>query len=725
MSEVTIDHLPIPHHVKQVMLEKRIEKLWPPQVEAINAGLLDGQSITVSAPTSSGKTLIAELMITKILLEKGGKALYLVPLRALAAQKLEELKKWEEIGLSVASSTGDFDRYDKWLADYDIVVLTYEKCDSILRRRATESWIAETSVVVADEIHLVGDPSRGPTLEVVLTRLKKINPKIRFLSLSATISNASQIADWLSSRLVVSDWRPVPLRQGVYYDGSIHFATGDTVSVERTGGEPVVDLALDAVRNGGQVLVFASTRKQAESVAKKLAGKLSLSEAEKKELNQLSKTLGSYDELGPTYDELSSLIKSGVAFHHAGLSYDARTLVEQAFMTRKLKILASTTTLAAGLNLPARRVIIYDITRYEQGFGRVRIPVLEYHQMAGRAGRPGFDPYGEAVLIAHRTDEVDELLEEYVRSKPEPAEPRLLNELSLLPHVLSNVTSGYAVDERRLREFFAETYSGTFSSKPLLGKLISRSLRFLLDNDFLVDEGGLLLPTAFGKKTSEVYFHPYTAILVKKAAHYTVGRLDRHNLHLVCLSVEVPKPRLGAREKEDLSYEIDQEEDELPVPLEEYVDTMMDLSPDPYEEYMGAWKAAKVLERWCNELSEAKIEEALGVQPGDLYQLYTTASWVSRGIASLFQTLKSDKNLVKTYAELSVRLESGVKSELIPLVSLSGIGRVRARQLYNSGIRTLKDVAEAPIEKLTQLRGVTTQLAMRIKEQASKLSSLG
>ncbi|MEM3795181.1 MAG: helix-hairpin-helix domain-containing protein, partial [Thermoprotei archaeon] len=249
--------------------------------------------------------------------------------------------------------------------------------------------------------------------------------------------------------------------------------------------------------------------------------------------------------------------------------------------------------------------------------------------------------------------------------------------------------------------------------------------RFLLDNDFLVDEGGLLLPTAFGKKTSEVYFHPYTAILVKKAAHYTVGRLDRHNLHLVCLSVEVPKPRLGAREKEDLSYEIDQEEDELPVPLEEYVDTMMDLSPDPYEEYMGAWKAAKVLERWCNELSEAKIEEALGVQPGDLYQLYTTASWVSRGIASLFQTLKSDKNLVKTYAELSVRLESGVKSELIPLVSLSGIGRVRARQLYNSGIRTLKDVAEAPIEKLTQLRGVTTQLAMRIKEQASKLSSLG
>jgi len=172
-----------------------------------------------------------------------------------------------------------------------------------------------------------------------------------------------------------------------------------------------------------------------------------------------------------------------------------------------------------------------------------------------------------------------------------------------------------------------------------------------------------------------------------------------------------------------LSYEIDQEEDELPVSLEEYVETMMDLSPDPYEEYLGAWKAAKVLEWWVNEVSEAKIEEAIGVQPGDLYQLYTTASWVSRGIASLFQTLKSDRSLVKAYTDLSVRLESGVKSELLPLVGLRGIGRVRARQLYNSGIRTLKDVAEAPVERLTQLRGVTTQLALSIKEQASKLSS--
>jgi len=219
MSELTIDRLPIPPQVKEVMYERHIEKLWPPQVESIKAGLLDGESMTVSAPTSSGKTLIAELMITKVLLEKGGKALYLVPLRALAAQKLEELKKWERLGIRVASSTGDFDRYDKWLADYDIVVLTYEKCDSILRRRATESWVTETNVVVADEVHLVGDRSRGPPLEVVLTRLKKINPEIRFLSLSATISNASQIARWLSSKLVVSDWRPVPLKQGVYYGG--------------------------------------------------------------------------------------------------------------------------------------------------------------------------------------------------------------------------------------------------------------------------------------------------------------------------------------------------------------------------------------------------------------------------------------------------------------------------------------------------------------------------
>jgi helicase len=721
MTEV--EKLPLPPQVKQVLYEKGITKLWPPQADALKAGLVDGESITVSAPTSSGKTLIAELMITKRLLEGGGKALYLVPLKALASQKLEEFKKWEKTGLKVASSTGDFDRYDRWLADYDIIILTYEKCDSILRRRATESWVAETSIVVADEVHLLGDRSRGPTLEVVLTRLKKISPDVRFLALSATISNAAQIARWLSSKLVVSDWRPVPLRQGVYHKGLIRFEDGDTLNVDQKSGEPVVDLTLDSLKTGGQVLVFSSTRKQAEGVAKKFVGKLSLTEEEKDELDELARFIGSREESGPTHAELSSLVRSGVAFHHAGLSYEARTALEQGFLKRKIKVLASTTTLAAGLNLPARRVIVYDVTRYESGLGRVRIPVLEYHQMAGRAGRPGLDPYGEAVLIAKREDEVEELLDEYVRSEPEPAEPQLLDELVLLPHVLSTVSSGYAVDGDKLREFFSETFSGSMSSAPSLSRMISRSLKFLVDNGFLMDEDDYLLPTAFGKKTSDVYFHPYTALLVKKAVDYHADNVDRHSLHLVCLSVEVPKLRLNMKEKEELTYEIDQEEDDLPISLEEYVDTMVDLSPDPYEDYLGAWKAAKVLEAWCNEVAEAKIEEMAGVQPGDLYQLYTTASWVSRAVASVLQSLKAQGSLVKAYMDLGVRLESGVKAELLPLVSLRGIGRVRARQLYNQGIRTLRDVAEAPIDRLTRLKGVTTQLALSIKEEAAKLSS--
>lgn len=722
MNSDKVEDLPIPEEVKRVLREHGIERLWPPQLDAVRAGLLEDQSLTVSAPTSSGKTLIAELMITKHLLERGGKALYLVPLKALASQKLEELKKWEGLGLHVTSSTGDFDKHDRWLADYDIVVLTYEKCDSILRRRATEPWLSEVAVVVADEVHLVGDRSRGPTLEVVLTRLKKINQKTRFLSLSATISNAKDVASWLSSKLIVSDWRPVPLRQGVYYDGTILFSDGQRLNVEKKSGDPVVDLALDSIRGGGQVLIFASTRRQAESVAKKFLGKLNLAADEKSQLAKLAEDISSQGDLGPTHEELAALVKWGVGFHHAGLTYEARSLIEKAFLNRKIKVLASTTTLAAGLNLPARRVIVYDVTRYEPGLGRTRIPALEFHQMAGRAGRPGLDPYGEALLIAKNPDDIDELFESYIHSHPEPAEPQLLDELAMLPHVLSNVASGYAVDEQGLIDFFSQTFSGSLSSKQVVAREIKRSLRFLIENGFLVDDGGYMLPTAFGKKTSEVYFHPYTAILVKKALNFR-PKLERHSLHLVCLSVEIPKPKLTMRERDDLSYEIDQEEDFLPVPLEEYVETTMDFSRDPYEDYLGAWKAAKVLEEWCNEVSEAKIEEELGVQPGDLYQLYTTAAWVSRGISSLLQALRAKRELVEAYAQLSLRLESGVKAELLPLVSLKGIGRVRARQLYNSGIRTLRDVVQAPIEKLTQLRGVSTQLAQSIKEQAAKLLS--
>ena len=170
-----IAELPVPEPVKEILLNLGIAELFPPQEETIRAGVLEGKNIVLASPTASGKTLIAELCGLKHVLEKNGKVIYLSPLRALASEKFEEFRKYSSIRkpdgrkVSVGISTGDFDTADKWLERYDIIVTTNEKADSLLRHRA--KWMDDISLVVADEVHLLNDAGRGPTLEVVLARL--------------------------------------------------------------------------------------------------------------------------------------------------------------------------------------------------------------------------------------------------------------------------------------------------------------------------------------------------------------------------------------------------------------------------------------------------------------------------------------------------------------------------------------------------------------------------
>ncbi|KXB01547.1 hypothetical protein AKJ44_02400, partial [candidate division MSBL1 archaeon SCGC-AAA261F17] len=206
----------LPEEVTEVLEESGITELYPPQAKAIEKGVLDGKSLTFAIPTAAGKTLVAELCMLKSILEEGGKCLYVVPLRALASEKFEEFKgKYESLGVEVGVATGDYDVSGSELARYDILVATSEKVDSLLRHKA--KWLADLStVVVFDEIHLINDPGRGPTLEVLAARLRQLNPDLQVLGLSATISNSSSIADWLSAQHVRSEWRPVPLKEGVY-----------------------------------------------------------------------------------------------------------------------------------------------------------------------------------------------------------------------------------------------------------------------------------------------------------------------------------------------------------------------------------------------------------------------------------------------------------------------------------------------------------------------------
>ena len=203
------------------ILEKDITKLRPAQEKAIKKGLLERKNLLVCTPTASGKTLIAELAALKSIIEGNGKAIYIVPLKALASEKYKDFKKKYDGIAKVALSIGDIDSSDSYLVDYDLIITTSEKLDSLIRHHAP--WLSLISTIIIDEIHLLNDPGRGPTLEILITILRQLLNKAQIIALSATIGNPEELSEWLKAELVIDDWRPVKLHKGVYLDGDIEF----------------------------------------------------------------------------------------------------------------------------------------------------------------------------------------------------------------------------------------------------------------------------------------------------------------------------------------------------------------------------------------------------------------------------------------------------------------------------------------------------------------------
>src|SRR5574338_1396962 len=477
-----IEDLGIPIPAQEFLTDQKITKLYPPQADAVKAGLLEGQNILVAAPTASGKTLIAMLAMMQHLSTKQGKIVYLTPLRALASEKHAEFKKMEKMDwgkkIKAAISTGDFDSVDKESENADIIVLTNEKMDLLIRHGV--DWIDKIGLVIADEIHLIGDKDRGPTLEIIMTKLKELESKPQLVGLSATITNYDDIAEWLGCKLVSSDWRPVPLTEGIFDGGTVLWNNGDVDEIESSIRGPPIDLCLDTIKNGGQSLVFAETRTRSASLATKGADAVLkfLSESEKKHLEETSQKLLDNNEHTDMVKTLSALLKKGVGFHHAGLNQNCRQIIETEFRSGKIKLLASTPTLAAGVNLPARRVIISNINRYDAKFGTNKpISILEYKQLCGRAGRPQYDKFGEAIIIGNSNS--DELIDYYVNGTPEPIISKLTDDRALRSHVLSLVATSPGIKKDEILDFFSETLAGSQIRKPTIKFKIQITLDYL------------------------------------------------------------------------------------------------------------------------------------------------------------------------------------------------------------------------------------------------------
>ena len=690
--------------ILKIIKKQGIEELNPPQKKALKKGLLDGKNLVIASPTASGKTLISEMAMLNHV-KNDGKCIYIVPLKALASEKYDEFKeKYENLGIKVAMTTGDLDSSEKWLGNYDIIITTSEKLDSLLRHSA--KWIKDISLVVTDEIHLLNDPKRGPTLEIVLTKLKNMC-NAQFLSLSATINNVDELADWLSAEYVKSDYRPIDLYKGTYHPDELNLEGKKRQKIKKDK-KSTLALCKDTLKKKKQALIFRSTRRNAESTAKKLSKNLNL---KSKDLVVLSKKIKNALS-SPTKQckKLAKCIEGGAAFHHAGLVYKQRKLIEDAFKKGHIKFIAATPTLAAGINLPAFRVIIRDQKRFD-GYGMNYISVLEIQQMQGRAGRPKYDTEGEAILIAKNKNDAKKLWEKYIEGEPEPIFSKLAVEPVLRMHVLALIAENVCESDRQLKTFFDKTFFAHQYDdlSELHSKLenVTQKLKeynFLEKGDDFIKEGfepafdlekeKPLKATQLGKRVAQLYIDP-------KSANYLIKNMgkkkDFEYLQMINSTLEM-KPLLRVKGKEESELEERVEDKNIKTP---------EVWSIEYEEFLKKFKTSLLLEAWINEKKEDYILENFKVAPGGLYYKKKNAEWLFYAAKELALILNK-KEMANEMNKMLLRIKHGVKQKLLPLIRIKNVGRIRARKLYKNGIKTRSQLKRSKLKLLERMFGKKT-----------------
>jgi len=692
---VKIDELPINKGIKETLKRKGIKELYPPQAKALPIAL-EGKNVVVAIPTAAGKSLIAYIPILQAAL-KGEKSLYIVPLRALAREKYEDLLDFSELGIKVGISTGDLTDKGTHLGKYDILVCTSEKADSLLRHKA--EWLNEIRIVVADEIHLLHDASRGPTLEITLAKLRLLNePQI--IALSATIKNAHEIASWLDAELIESEWRPVPLKEGVLFGRKIYFLDGSVKQIKNPKLEGLVE---DVLAEDGQALIFVNTRRLSQSTAEKLA------EITKKfvgdEAKEIARKILEGEEINIISKKLAKCVANGIAFHHAGLSSKQRKEIEDAFKKGIIKVIVATPTLAAGINLPARRVIIKSLWRYAEMEGYMQpIPVLEIKQMMGRAGRPGYDEEGEAILIAKNKIEKERIWKEYLEADVEPIYSKLASEPALRMHLLALIATDFAVYWDEIIDFMKKTfYVHQLGVVP--EERIWEIIDFLERNEFIESKGERWKATLFGDKTVSLYLAPLSALKMRMALEGKIGTTFSY-LHAICSTPDMRCLFLSRRDEGWLEEKIEKEKFLLPIPSPYDAD---------YEWFLMEVKTACLLEDWIEEKKEDDLINKYQVGPGDIHARVETAEWLLYAMQELARLFNFD--VVPLLAKLRLRVKYGCREELLNLVKLQGIGRVRARTLYKHGFKSISMLRKASVATLASLPGIGEKIAKQIKEQ--------
>ncbi len=492
------------------------------------------------------------------------------------------------------------------------------------------------------------------------------------------------------------------------------------LQIKQSSSDPIINVVLDTLEKNKQALIFVNAKRSAEKVAADIS-KFLQKKQEKRNI-ELSKEILHLPRPTSQCEKLAEVIQQGIAFHHAGLTSKQKELIEDNFRTGSIKIICCTPTLAAGVDLPAFRTIIRDLKRFGIR-GYTYIPVLEYLQMSGRAGRPKYDTEGESIIITTTESEKEAAVEQYVKGDPEDISSKLAVEPVLRTYILSLVASGFVNSREKLIDFFSKTFwAYQFEDMAKLEKIIDRMIHMLEGFGFISGKKSdfasaadllneRIAATELGRKVSELYIDPLTAYEFIKSIRKTEIPKIFGLLQMISFTLEIrPRLNMKTREYDDYTGLAVEKQDEL------LVDEPAEFEPE-YDDFMDSLKTAKFFSEWIEEKDDEYILENYDVRPGESRAKLETADWLlysSEEIAKLI----ARPHFAREVSKLRTRMKYGAKEELLPLLRLREIGRVRARKLFSNGIKDLGDVKKADMTSLKALIGEA--VAKSVKEQVGE-----
>ncbi|NWW84719.1 HELQ Helicase, partial [Rhynochetos jubatus] len=753
----------LPSKVKDLFRQLRgIEVLYEWQHDCLMLeSLQQRKNLIYSLPTSGGKTLVAEILILQELLCRQKDVLMILPYVAIVQEKvwMQALSSFGiELGFLVEEYAGSKGRFPpiKRRTKKSLYIATIEKGHALVNSLIETERIDNLGLVVVDELHMLGEGSRGATLEITLAKILYISKNTQIIGMSATLNNVGDLQKFLQAEYYTNNFRPVELKEYVKIRDTIYAVDSKTEkgftfsrllnfkyssNLEKADPDHIIALVTEVIPKYS-CLIFCPTKKNCENVASMVCKYLKKEfiahkAKEKQDLLKNLKNIGN----GIVCPVLKQTIPFGIAYHHSGLTNDERKCIEEAYSTGVLCLLACTATLAAGVNLPARRVIL-------------RAPYVandflkknQYKQMIGRAGRAGIDSAGESILIAQEKDK--HLVQDLVHNPLENCYSNLLLELNkgMQSLLLSLVGLKIAVTLEEVNRFMCSTLLGVqqqlLSKEKSLSEIIKDGLEDLIEKGLLKgrisekDDNSkcTLTVTLLGKATYKGSIDlAYCNHLYKELKKGLEGLILESNLHLLYLTTPYdmtsncsPDWMVYLRQFNQLSAAEQKVADIVGVP-ESFITKKASgqaIRKNVDSAVVNRLYLSFVLYTLLKETNVWSVSEKFNMSRGYVQNLLTSAASFASCVLHFCEELEEFWVYKALLTELTKQLTYCVKTELIPLMEVAGVLEARAKQLYNAGYKTLAHLANANPETLVKtIEHLSRRQAKQIVSSAKMLLS--